>query len=251
VSLLESKYLEIFEIIIHAGQRSCLIEKVVQKLDQRKTTAILYSNVHVLNEIFTNPELKKLFKDEDLIINDSAALVWLGKLKGLKLYRHTISDLKKELLSQLINRGESLYFLGNTEEVLENLKKTLISEYPTINIKGMHHGFFDFNSEEEESIIRSIKALNPSVVFVGMGVPRQEMWFINNKHRFDGVTFIMGGNCFSYWSNSIARAPLWMQKYALEWLFRLIQEPKRLFKRYIWGNPVFLFRYFKYELSQK
>lgn len=238
--------MKIFGINVIGSPRAEIVNKIASVLDKRETAAILYANVHVLNEVYKSRELKQIFNSSPLIINDSAGLSFFAKLKRNQLSKNTITDLKDDLFRLLEQRGERVFLFGSTTSVLEDLVTKLESNYSGLKIVGYHQGFF--SQHENKFIVETIREAKPSIIILGMGVPKQEFWFEMNKQNFPNVVFFMGGNCFSYWSGKVKRAPIWMRDMGLEWLFRLFQEPKRLSKRYLLGNPLFLIRFIKSEL---
>ncbi len=139
---------------------------------------------------------------------------------------------KEKNLKHSSEKGWRHYFYGSTEETLDKLKTTLKTEYPGIQIVGMHSPPFRSVSEEEDRrVIAQINDTTPDFVWIGLGAPKQETWMAEHQGRVKG--FMVGvGAAFDYLAGNIKRAPTWMQSSNMEWLYRLIQEPKRLFKRY-------------------
>jgi N-acetylglucosaminyldiphosphoundecaprenol N-acetyl-beta-D-mannosaminyltransferase len=150
------------------------------------------------------------------------------------------TDLFPLLCDSLAKNGHSLYLLGAKPGVAAAVALWAQKNYPGLIIAGTQHGYF--KPEENEQIVSTIRASKADVVLVAFGAPRQEAW-INQNMTASGASVLMGvGGLFDYFSGMIPRAPLWMRKTGLEWLFRLLQEPTRLWRRYLIGNGVFLFR---------
>ena len=154
--------------------------------------------------------------------------------------RTTGPDYLKEVLKISAEEGYRHYFYGSTEETLEKLKKHLEDEYPGVKVVGMYSPPFRALSETEDAeIIRMINQSDADFVWIGLGAPKQEYWMASHQRKIKG--FMVGvGAAFDYLAGNISRAPMWMQKANLEWLYRLLQEPKRLFKRYFYTNTKFI-----------
>ena len=136
--------------------------------------------------------------------------------------------------------GYRHYFYGSTEETLEKLAKTLEELYPGVQVAGMYSPpFRALSKEEDEEIVKRINDSHADFVWIGLGAPKQERWMAEHQGKIKG--FMVGvGAAFDYLVGNIKRAPMWMQKANLEWLYRLLQEPKRLFKRYFYTNTRFI-----------
>jgi len=241
----------IFDIQIPSVSDSELKEKLEELFSATKSALITYVNVHVLNEAYSSKQLKSILQASTFIINDSGGLALLSKLSKQSLRKHTLTDLKELFFSILEKKNKSIYFLGNEESVLHKMIDHLNQDYPKLKIAGYHHGFFEFYSEENERIVKDIVTSNADIIMVGMGVPKQELWCELNKEQLNGKVLIVGGNCFGYWSGITKRAPKWVQKSYLEWFYRLLTEPKRMFNRYVIGNPLFILRYLLFLLRSK
>jgi N-acetylglucosaminyldiphosphoundecaprenol N-acetyl-beta-D-mannosaminyltransferase len=241
----------IFDIQIPSVSDSELKEKVEKIFSSTESALITYVNVHVLNEAFQSIKLKSIIQTSTFIINDSGGLALLSKLRKNPLSKHTLTDLKELFFSVLLKKDKSVFFLGNEEYVLLKMVEVLKKEYPSLKIAGYHNGFFEINSEESAAILNQIIDSRADVIMVGMGVPKQELWCDLNKERLAGKVLIAGGNCFGYWSETTKRAPKWVRKIYLEWFYRLIAEPRKMFKRYVIGNPLFILRYLYFLVSVK
>ena len=147
---------------------------------------------------------------------------------------------EKEILDISAKEGYRHFFYGSTEETLEKLQKHLGENYPGVQIAGMYSPpFRSLTEEEDKEIIRMINESQADFVWIGLGAPKQERWMSDHKGIISG--FMVGvGAAFDYLAGNITRAPEWMQKTNLEWLYRLMQEPKRLFKRYFYTNTKFI-----------
>ena len=137
-------------------------------------------------------------------------------------------------------RGYRHYFYGSTPETLDKLRGILEKEHPDIQICGMYSPpFRTLSPQEDEDIVDMINAAKPDIVWIGLGAPKQENWMAKHEGRINAVMVGVGAG-FDYFAGNIKRAPMIMQQLSLEWLYRLVQEPKRLYKRYFSTNTVFL-----------
>lgn len=221
-----------------------LVQQVVQNRKERKQPALMLSaNVYGFNLANKYDWLMKMNNEAEIIRNDSAGLQMAGKILGSPLKeRLTWADFGWDLAAFCEKESISIYFLGNRPGIPEKAKQRLTEKYPDLNIVGMHHGYFNKLGEENDQIITDINNLNPDILIVGLGMPLQEKWILDNRNRLNVSIIMTGGNCFSFLSGEESRAPKWMHKNGLEWLYRLIKEPRRMVSRYIIGNPLFLSR---------
>jgi N-acetylglucosaminyldiphosphoundecaprenol N-acetyl-beta-D-mannosaminyltransferase len=143
------------------------------------------------------------------------------------------------------------YFLGNKPGIPEKAKDVLQEKHPGLKVVGTHHGYFKKEGPENEAVIKEINSKKPDILIVGFGMPLQEKWILDNRKKLDVGIIMTGGNCFTFLAGEESRAPNWMHKNGLEWLYRLVKEPVRMFDRYIIGNPLFMFRVFLQKFGLK
>ena len=199
------------------------------------------SNVHTTVMSYDDASYCAVQNGGIMAIPDGGPLSSVGRKRGFSgMERTTGPDYLKEVLKISAEEGYRHYFYGSTEETLENLRNILEKDYPGVVVAGMYSPPFRAISEEEDkAIINEINECNADFVWVGLGAPKQEKWMADHKGQIQG--FMVGvGAAFDYLAGNIDRAPMWMQKANLEWLYRLLQEPKRLFKRYFYTNTKFI-----------
>ena len=172
---------------------------------------------------------------------DGKPLSLISKKRGFKeAERVTGPDLMEELFNISEKMGYKHYFYGSTQETLKTLKEKLNDKYPNMKIVGMHSPpFRKLTEDEDKEIIELINNSNPDFIWVGLGAPKQEIWMYEHKNKLTGLMIGVGAG-FDYHADNISRAPKWMQNMSLEWLYRLIQDPKRLFYRYMNTNMKFI-----------
>lgn len=204
---------------------------------------ICVSNVHTVVTAYENPEYRKVQNGGIMAIPDGAPLSVLGRRRGFSdMGRTTGPDLMGEIFRISGNRGYRHFFYGSTEETLEKLAERLKAEYGGLEITGMYSPPFGPVSDGEDAqIVQLINDADADFVWVGLGAPKQERWMAEHQGRIKGLMIGVGAG-FDYYAGNIRRAPEWMQRGNLEWVYRLMQEPQRLFGRYLHTNAVFLWR---------
>lgn len=198
---------------------------------------------HSVMDCVNDPSLYSLFNGSGMTVPDGMAIAWLLKLKGEKdIERVAGSDLMETVLSYSSQKGWKHFFYGSTPETLKKLSTYFENQYPETQIVGTYSPpFRDLTKDEEESIIQKINAVKPNFVWVGIGSPKQEQWMAKHLDDLSASVLVGVGAAFDFLSGEKPRAPLWMQKMGLEWLFRFIIEPKRLWPRYrLYPRFVFL-----------
>ncbi len=202
---------------------------------------ICVSNVHTTVLSYEDSDYKKVQNNALLRLPDGAPLSSVARKKGFsEAKRVTGPDLMQKIFESSDSNGYRHYFYGSTEKTLEKLRNKLQEKYPNINIVGMYSPPFRTLTEEEDNeIIKNINNTEADIVWVGLGAPKQEIWMNNHKNKIKGLMIGVGAG-FDYHAGNIKRAPKWMQKCSLEWLYRLLQDPKRLFKRYFRTNTKFI-----------
>ncbi len=196
-------------------------------------------NAAKLVRIEEDPRLAEAVTSCELILADGMSVVWATRLlTGVRLKRVAGIDLMERLVEHAADKGHRIFFLGAKAEVLETMIGILSRRYPTLQIAGRHHGYF--KPEEEPALAETIRASRADIVFVAMGTPAKEYW-VDRWFRETGASLSMGvGGSFDVIAGVVTRAPDWMQSAGLEWLYRLLQEPRRLWRRYLTTSAVFI-----------
>ncbi len=214
---------------------------VLIALEERRKTVIYTPNPEIVMAAQKDKEFKEVLKSADILIPDG-----IGIVKASKLYHNPIKervagyDLVQALFSRVRTSVNTVYFLGGKEGIAEKAKEKMQRKYRGLNITGTHHGYFKDDSEEEAAIIDEINSLNPEILLVGLGYPRQEKWIAKHKDELNSIIMIAVGGSFDVMSGEIKRAPEFYRNHGLEWLYRLIKQPSR-FKRML-VLPVFMIR---------
>ena len=202
---------------------------------------IAYVNVDSINRAFLDRRYKEILSESDLVYADGMGVVWASWVFGHSLKeRVNAGDLFPRLCDRCVEKGYRVFFLGGEPGTAQLAKENLLKDYPELRVVGARDGFF--TDEMNEEIVNEVRGSDPDIVLVGMGVPKQEKWIRRYLNDL-GAPVVWGvGALLDYISGKIPRAPVWMRKLGIEWLFRLLLEPKRLWKRYLLGNFVFTFR---------
>lgn len=207
--------------------------------------------MHILT-LTKDADFREIYRRAFFVVPDGVSLLWAAKFLNTPLKgRVNGTDLFEKLCAVASETGLKVFLLGGRPGAAEKVKKILKSRYPSLKIVGTHCPPYNFESQiaELEVINSKIKAAHPDLLFVGLGAPKQEKWIAANYQQL-GVPISVGiGVSFELVAHMVKRAPIWMQKIGLEWLFRLIVEPKRLWKRYILGNPLFIWLVLKQRLG--
>lgn len=199
------------------------------------------SNVHTTVTAWEDKDYCAIQNGGIMAIPDGGPLSFIGRKRRFNnMKRTTGPSYMEEILKVSLEKGYRHYFYGSTEETLEKLYKVLERDYRGVEIVGMYSPpFREMTEEEDKSIISRINEAKPDFIWVGLGAPKQEKWMFDHQGKVNG--FMVGvGAAFDYFAGNINRAPEWMQECNMEWLYRLIQDPKRLFKRYLHTNTKFI-----------
>lgn len=205
-------------------------------------------NVAKLINMRKDKELYESVNNCDLINVDGMGVLWGANLLGHRIKERVAGiDLFTDLLKLSENKNYPIFLLGSKKNIIERTTQIISDGYPHLNIAGYHHGYF---WEEEEKIVEKIKRSGAKLLFVAITSPKKEN-FINKWTSELGVDFVMGvGGTFDVISGEVTRAPKIMQKIGLEWFYRLLQEPRRMWKRYLYSNTIFFFLILKEYLKK-
>ncbi len=228
------------------------IREIANAKGKGSPSIMLSANIHGFNQAHKHSWLKKLNNEAELVRNDSAGISLAGKILGTPIKeRMTWADFGWDLAAFCERNNFSMYFLGNKEGIAKKAKNSLQEKHPDLKVVGTHHGYFEKEGPENDAVIEEINSLKPDILIVGFGMPLQEKWILDNGDRLEVGIIMTGGNCFTFLAGEESRAPKWMHENGLEWLYRFIKEPRRMFGRYIIGNPLFLYRVLLQKLGKE
>lgn len=210
--------------------------------------SIYFINADCLNKTAKDKNYLQILNQSDYVLGDGS-----GVKLGCKIINEEVidnvngTDLLPLLCEFALKNNFSLYLLGANPGVAAKVKRNLEEQYQGIKIVGEHHGYFERNSPEEQNIIKMINESKADILLVAFGAPFQEKWIYHHRKQLSPMILMGVGGLFDFYSGNMPRAPLWLRKRGLEWTFRLYQEPKRMFKRYVIGNPLFIYKVYKWK----
>lgn len=215
------------------------LEEIQKYIENKECVQHVVINASKLNLMQEDEELTKIINDCPLINADGQSIVWGSKFLGNPLPERVAGiDIFIELIKISAEKGYKPYFFGAKEEVVTEVVRKFKEQYPSLKVAGYRNGYFNNNQSKE--IAEDIRKSGADILFVGFSSPMKEFW-IREHMEIMKVPFAMGvGGSFDVVAGKTTRAPKWMQKCGLEWFYRFIQEPRRMFKRYIIGNIRFI-----------
>jgi len=203
---------------------------------------IVISNANDAAISRSDSKVKQAVNESSLSVPDGFSLILLARLNGHPLKRRVYGpDLMHDFLKVSESKGYSHFFYGSTEDILNKLKLRFKKEFPSLKLAGVYSPpFGSITKEKEEEIVDKINRASPDVLWVGLGCPKQQLWMHRHRDKFKVPVMVGVGAAFDFIAKAKAQAPNWMRDNGLEWLFRLSTEPKRLWKRYLVANWLFL-----------
>lgn len=225
------------------------VDVIASKIAAKQFTQHVVVNVAKLVNMRKDPELDASVRECDIINIDGMGVVLGARLLGHDVPERVAGvDLFHELLAMSAQKGYSVFLLGAKDEVVSETARRVQQQYSDLKLAGYHHGYF---WDDEEAMVERIRASGAQLLFVAITSPKKEN-FINRWRDRLGVTFVMGvGGTFDVVAGKVQRAPVWMQKAGLEWFYRVLQEPGRMWKRYLVTNSVFAWLLLREKLRFK
>ncbi|HQQ67588.1 MAG TPA: WecB/TagA/CpsF family glycosyltransferase, partial [Candidatus Cloacimonadota bacterium] len=241
---------EIFGIKLANLSMSEAMTRVETAIITAKQKEVFFVNADCLNKVFVDKDYHAILKGSKDLFPDGIGIKLAGKILG-KPVRENINgtDMLPLLCEMAAKHGYSMYLLGAAEGVAETMKTKLVQKYPRLNICGFRSGYFDHDNDSDV-VIKEINDSRPDILLVAFGAPLQEKFIHKHAAEIEACVLMGVGGLFDFYSGRIARAPYWMRQIGMEWVFRLMKEPKRMWKRYIIGNPVFIYRVFRWKMNR-
>jgi len=228
------------------------VERILAMPEKDQFGYVCIATVHMVMEAHDDYSFQRIVNSANLVTSDGMPLVWGLRFQGLtnaqRVYGPSLTPI---LCKRAAAMGWPVGFYGGTDEVVDQMKANLSAEIPSLNIAYAYSPpFHPLTPEEDEAAVRQIRASGVKILFVGLGCPKQERWMAEHADRVDAVQVGVGA-AFDFLAGQKAQAPRWVQNAGLEWLFRLATEPRRLWKRYLYHNPRFIYLYGKQLLTHK
>jgi len=231
----------VFDVPVDPLQWPDLLQRVEDAIRLNRRTRIMYVNVHCLNVSRRNRAYRRILNRADTVYCDGTGVVWGARLLGQTLPgRMTGADWIIDLCAHCEQAGYGLYLLGGEPGTAEGARNVLCERFKRLRIVGTQHGFF--HAHEAPEVIASITRAKPDILLVGMGTPVQEQWIDSYGLQLDVPVVWAMGAVMDFVTAKVPRAPRWMLDHGLEWLYRFMIEPKRLWRRYLLGNTIFVLR---------
>ena len=239
---------KIFGIKFWNVTRETALNFIKKTIQNKEKKCVSFINAHCLNIAYTDEDYNDILKKQNCVLPDGVGVKLACWINGEKLTDNLNgTDLLPHICELAHKESFSIYLLGGIEGVPERMKKNLEKIYPGIKICGTQNGYFD-RDNESPAIISNINEAKTNILMVGFGTPNQEKWMAKYSDKID-ANIIMGvGGLFDFYSGNKKRAPERIRKMNLEWLYRLYLEPIRLWRRYLIGNPLYIWRIFHWRL---
>jgi N-acetylglucosaminyldiphosphoundecaprenol N-acetyl-beta-D-mannosaminyltransferase len=228
--------IELCGVNVHAVTEARCVELVMSALDAGRGGWVVTPNLDHLRRLVREKAFFELCARADLRVADGMPLLWASKLQRTPLPERVAgSNLIWSVSRAAAERGKSLYLLGGDEGAAEKAAQVLIERFPKLRIAGMHRPPFGFERDaaQMQSIVDELERAQPDLVLVALGSPKQERLIDELRVKFPRIWWLGIGISFSFVAGMVKRAPVWVQRLGLEWLHRLAQEPRRLFRRYL------------------
>lgn len=241
----------VVSIDISIGKYQDFLKRFLSLSSEKKSSYVCVANVHMTVEAYLDKDFCSIVNNAEIVTPDGMPLAKAIKfIYGISQDRVAGMDLIGDLFEECEKYEKSIFIYGSTSDTLEKLKIKTSNDFSNLLLNTYAPPYRQLSKEEKDNDIKMINDLNPDFVFVALGCPKQERWMAEHKDKVNSCMIGLGGAVEVY-AGVKDRAPLWMQKYSLEWLYRFIQEPKRLWKRYFVTNSLFIILFLKQYIIQK
>lgn len=222
-----AKKVPVLNVMIDSVNMNEAVDILEDYIKEKKPHLIATANAEMIMMANEDPELLTILNNADLVVPDGAGTVWAARYHGhLMPERVAGYDLVQNLLKRVAGKGTKIFFLGAAPGVAEKAKKYAEKKYVGIDVVGVRDGYFSL--EQEPELVQTINSAKPDVLLVALGVPRQEKWIVKYLDKLEVPVAIGVGGTFDVMAGVVKRAPVWVQKAKLEWLYRGMLQPKRI-----------------------
>jgi N-acetylglucosaminyldiphosphoundecaprenol N-acetyl-beta-D-mannosaminyltransferase len=234
----------ILGIGVHAIEMEDAVAAIESTIRDGRKQYVCVTDVNSIMEAQRHPEFASILRAALLVTPDGMPTVWIGRLQGFSRMRRVFGpDLMLELCRRSVDQGFTHYLYGGTEGVAERLKARLQADFPGIRIVGSYcPPFRPLEPREQRELVHQFDRLKPDITWVGLGCPKQERFMSEYLPKLDTAVMIGVGAAFDFHTGKISDSPQWVKYAGLQWFHRLLQDPKRLWRRYLINNPDFLWR---------
>lgn len=222
--------------------KEAMLRKIKECIELGIKTRLFYLNAHCFNQSQKDQIYLSYLNEAEYVLNDGIGIELGARIFGVRFLENLNgTDFTPEVLRMAETNGYSIFLLGGEDEIAKIASENLLRKYPSLNIVGYNDGFF----KNTNDIIKKINEVSPDILIVALGVPYQEKW-ISENFKYLNVKMLTGvGAYLDFVANKVSRAPYIFRKMKIEWIYRLLLEPKRMWKRYLIGNFVFFYHIFK------
>jgi N-acetylglucosaminyldiphosphoundecaprenol N-acetyl-beta-D-mannosaminyltransferase len=239
-------------VTVNAIRSRELLNKLEECILERRGGVFAYANVHAINLAQKYGWFREFLNNATVLYTDGEGVRLGARLLGYHIpERIALTTWVWELMKFCERKRFRVFLLGSKEEVVKKAAGKAVEREPGLQIVGVHHGFFEKKGLSSDGVIAEINVARPDVLLVGFGMPLQEEWLQENMRKISVGVIFTAGSCFEYMAGVRSICPAWLSRAGFEWLYRLLQEPRRLFARYVIGNPLFVLRVLRQRLSMK
>ena len=232
---------DLLGVSVTSGSSADVLAQIERRMDAADPLFVAFANANTLNLASTNPAYRNVLNKADLVLNDGIGVALGARMLGKRFPENLNgTDFLPLLLKLAASRGWAVFLLGGTAGTAETAAEKLSQRIAGLHIAGVHHGYL--TPESSGDLVASVRASGAKVVLAGMGNPAQEFWLASNLEASGAQLGVGVGAFLDFAAGRVARAPEWMRRRRLEWVWRLMVEPRRLWRRYLVGNPLFLLR---------
>jgi N-acetylglucosaminyldiphosphoundecaprenol N-acetyl-beta-D-mannosaminyltransferase len=237
---------------VTVGSTENIAEMIAREANRGHAGYVCVANVHMVTTARRNEKLRKIMEKALLVTADGLPLVWMLKQGGFKeAERVTGTDLTLKLCETAAEERIPVYFYGGYPETIKALKTFIAEKFPDLNVVGYESPpLLSLQPELDHDVVSRITNSGARIVFIGLGCPKQEFWMAMHTSSLPAILIGVGA-AFDFIAGTVSRAPLWMQKYGLEWLHRLAEDPQKTWKRYTTTNPLFIWMVIKKYVKRK
>lgn len=242
---------KVIKTLVSTGSFQDFIENIFYIRERQGTGYVCFANVHMVVEAYKDQKFNQVVNNADLVTPDGRPLsIFMKLFYGIRQERVPGMDLLPVLLKEAEQRNKSVYFYGSTDEVLKLIGERIQKELPNLKLAGTYSPpFRTLTIQEQQKVVDTINNSGADLVFVALGCPKQENWMAEHKGKINAIMLGVG-QAFMTYSGLEKRLPKWMRDLSLEWTYRLFLEPKRLWKRYLVTNSLFLMLISKFYLTR-
>lgn len=236
------KRFDVLSVSISAINMKLALNAVDKKIRSETKGYVCVTGVHGIIEAQKDEKFRRILNNSFLTTPDGMPLVWLGKLSGFEeIDRVYGPDLMLEMCAVSELNEYKHFFYGGAEGVVDELKDKLVQRFPALNIVGTYSPpFRPLNDQEEKELVQLIEETKPDIIWIGLSTPKQEKFMAEYLSKLNAKVMIGVGAAFDFHSHRVKQAPKWLQRSGFEWAFRLCQEPRRLWRRYLFNNSLFV-----------